>query len=398
VQADLAAAELAGLRRNGTDNFGPGKPGIAGVDTATDTTLVWNRNLTLEQRERSARQRRADGLLSFGNRNAGDADTLQLADSASNRVAEKNPASAFPETSPLFATCMNPNCQTHWLRLWRRRQVPRMEGQWACSAECMQGFVEAAVSRELGGDMPWNTQTHRHRMPLGLILLQQGWITEVQLRAALDAQRTVRKGRIGNWLMRQCNLPEERVTRALAMQWGCPIFPVANHQPESVATLIPRIFLDSYGILPVRVASGRILYLGFEDRIDAAAALAIARMTGLRIETGIVPAAQYLRVHERMMGAAFPKAVLTEAATASAASQIFSQAIERVRPHEAHVVRIHQYLWLRMWRTPVGRTPLQSSIWEGASTGLTAGALPIPRIHQVEDLICRYTQADVEAN
>ena len=398
VQADLTAAEMAALRRNGIDSFTASKLDVAGGNSSlggsTGTTLVWNRNLTLEQRESNARQRRADGLLSVGKRTGG-VDTARPVTGGAEKI---DAVEVLTDSTPMFATCMNQNCQTHWLRLWRRRQVPRMEGQWACSAECMQSFVETAVGRELGGDMPWGAQMHRHRMPLGLILLSQGWITEEQLRAALDAQRTVHKGRIGNWLMRQCNLPEERVTRALAMQWGTPIFPVPNHQPESVATLVPRIFLDSYGILPVRVASGRILYLGFEDRIDSAAALAIARMTGLRVETGIVPAAQYLRVHERMMGAAFPKAVLTEAATATAASQIFSEAIERVRPHEAHVVRIHQYLWLRMWRTPVVRTPLQNSVWDGATVGPTNGALPVPRIHQVEDLICHYVQPDGEVN
>lgn len=396
VQADVTAAELAELRRNGTDIWNQSKPVVAGGDaaSASGTALVWNRNLTLEQRERNARQRRADGLLPLGAMPSANADTIQT---GYDPFARK--ATADTAITPLFATCMNPHCQTNWLRLWRRRQIPRMEGQWACSAECMQTFVEAAVSRELAGDMPWGTQSHRHRMPLGLILLSQGWITEEQLRTALEAQRTVRKGRIGNWLMRQCNLPEERVTRALAMQWGCPIFPVANHQPESVATLVPRLFLDSFGILPVRVASGRILYLGFEDRIDAAAALAIARMTGLRIETGIVPAAQYLRVHERMMNAAFPKAVLTEAATSTAAAQIMSAAIERVKPHEARVVRLHQYLWLRMWRTPLARAPhpKNSSRWDTATTGPAPGSLPVPRIHQVEDLICRYVQPGDEA-
>ncbi len=352
---------------------------------SSGTALLWNRNLTWEQREESARLRRANGLLPW----PGESSTEFAPDYATERTPVVRPAAG---EIPLFATCMNPECETNWLRLWRRRRVPRMEGQWACSAACMHTFVETAVARELTGDMPWEPQPHRHRMPLGLILLRQGCITEEQLRTALEAQRVAGKGRIGAWLMRQCNLPEERVTRALAMQWGCPILPVTIHHPESVATLIPRLFLDSFGLLPIRVASGRILYLGFEDRLDAAATLAISRMTGLRVETGVVPATQYLRAHERMMDAAYPKTVLMEATTALSAADKLTAAIERVRPHEARLVRLHQYFWLRMWRTPVPAAVHHSRLYAGA----TSAPLPVPRIHQVEDVLCRYSAQELE--
>ncbi len=344
--------------------------------------LTWNSNLSWAQREQSARLRRANERLPLQGEE--DAGFLPTDIHSGDEVADE---------APLSSTCMNPHCKTNWLRLWRRRQAPRLEGRWACSAACMRSFVETVVARELAGDMPWEPQRHRHRMPLGLILLGQGWITEEQLRAALEAQRTVGKGRIGAWLMRQCKLPEERVTRALAMQWSCPIFPVAIHQPETVATLIPRLFLDTFGLLPVRVASGRILYLGFEDRLDAAAALAVMRMTGLRIETGVVPATQYLRAHERMMDAAFPKTVLAEASTSQAVADKLTEAIERVRPHEARLVRLHQYLWLRMWRTPMPT----ATHYSASGTGSAIPAVSIPRIHQVEDLLCRYAPAEDEA-
>ena len=32
-------------------------------------------------------------------------------------------------------------------------------------------------------------ESHRHRIPLGLVMLEQGWITSGQLRQALDAQK-----------------------------------------------------------------------------------------------------------------------------------------------------------------------------------------------------------------
>ena len=60
-------------------------------------------------------------------------------------------------------------------------------------------------------------------MPLGLVLLAQGWITHPQLQAALEAQKASGQGRIGDWLQQSCGLPEERVTRGLGVQWSCPV-------------------------------------------------------------------------------------------------------------------------------------------------------------------------------
>jgi hypothetical protein len=283
------------------------------------------------------------------------------------------------ESASLLATCMNPSCGTNWLRLWRNRQQPRFEGQWACSPACMREIIDSAIQREMGDDMRLCPEPHKHRIPLGLVLLSQGWITREQLRAALHAQRTIGKGRIGTWLMQQCGLPEDRVTRALSMQWGCPMFSLSGHQPSSVAVLAPRLLLDTYGILPLRVTAGRIAYLAFEDRIDAVAAHAIARINGLRTETGIVAGSQYLRSHESMMGAAFPKLQVADVADTRALGNVLTETIERLRPSHARLVRLHKYFWLRLWRTPMA----------AATPGVQAALLP--RLHQVEDLLVSYT-------
>ncbi len=316
-------------------------------------------------------------------------NALRLAEKAQSTQQQANWAeialqkdSAIAEqdgSASLLATCMNPNCGTNWLRLWRHRQQPRFEGHWACSPECMQELIDRAVQREMGDDMRLTPEPHKHRIPLGLVLLSQGWITREQLRTALQAQRAVGKGRIGTWLMEQCGLPEERVTRALSMQWGCPMFSLAGHQPSTVAVLAPRLLLDSYGILPLRVSAGRIAYLAFEDRVDAVAAHAIGRMNGLRTETGLVAGSQYLRSHERMMGAAFPKLQVVDVADTRALTGILTDTIERLRPYQARLVRLHKYFWLRVWRTPM------TAAVPGAQTAL------LPRLHQVEDLLVSYT-------
>jgi hypothetical protein len=249
----------------------------------------------------------------------------------------------------ILCTCANPRCSSGWLRLWRSREAPIFEGGWCCSAQCTRERVEAALGREMDarGRAP---ETYRHRIPLGLAMLEQGWITPIELRTALAAQRSAGSGRLGEWLVRQKSASEERVTRALGLQWGCPVLSMEFHNPEDLTALLPRLFIDAFGALPLRVAAGRILYLGFEDRIDPALALATERMTGLHVEAGLVEGALFRPAHALALESRFPPVELIEAATEQSLATALTKALEESRPVEARLVRIHDCVWLRIWR------------------------------------------------
>ncbi len=251
----------------------------------------------------------------------------------------------------IFVTCANPRCGSGWLRLWRRRKTPIFEGGWCCSGACMAARVAAALRREM--DAWGNVQEgHRHRIPLGLTMLEQGWITHHDLRAALAAQRAAGGGRLGGWLVRLGSVSEELVTRALGLQWGCPVLSMELHNREGLTALVPRLFVDAFGALPLRVAAERILYLGFEDHLDPALALAVERMTGLRVESGLVQESLFRPAHARMLEARFPAVELIEAATEPALAAALTKAVERTRPVESRLTRVHDCLWLRMWLRP----------------------------------------------
>ena len=66
--------------------------------------------------------------------------------------------------------------------------MPVFEGGWNCSPQCTEVRMQQAVSREFDGRRV-SFETHRHRIPLGLLMLEQGWITAAQLRGALQAQK-----------------------------------------------------------------------------------------------------------------------------------------------------------------------------------------------------------------
>lgn len=279
----------------------------------------------------------------------------------------------------MLPTCANPRCNSGWLHLWRSRKVPVFEGEWCCSEACTAAQVETAVRREMDARGSLR-EGHRHRIPLGLSMLERGWVTREELQSALTAQRAAGGGRLGGWLVRQHVVSEDLVTRALGLQWACPVLGMEFHNPEGLTGLVPRLFLDAFGALPLRVAAGKILYLGFEDRLDPALALAVERITRLRVEEGLVRESIFRPAHARMLEARFPQAELIEAATEQALATAFTRAIERTRPVEARLGRVHDCLWLRMWlRRQSGPVPQIGAIRDiiGSACALTEDS---PRI------------------
>jgi hypothetical protein len=266
-----------------------------------------------------------------------------------------------------FPRCANPQCVSGWLHLWRSRATPVFEDGWNCSAACTRARVGAALRREIEA-RGTAVERHRHRVPLGLAMLEQGWITAAALRGALEAQRTAGGGRLGQWLIRSRAATESMVTRALALQWNCPVLPLEHHDPEAVASFLPRLFVDALGALPLRVAAGRILYLGFAGQLDPVLALAVERMTGLRVESGLVEEPRFRAAHARMLQTHFPAVELIESRSEASLTQAMARMIERLRPAQSRLVRVHEFFWLRAW--------------SHASTGAAAGP------GEVHDLIC----------
>jgi len=141
------------------------------------------------------------------------------------------------------------------------------------------------------------------------------------------------------------------------LQWSCPVLGIEFHDAEGMTPVLPRFFANASGALPLRVAAGKILYMGFESRPDPVLALAVERMTGLRVETGLVAGSLFRAAHTRLLSAAFPRVELIETASELALIHSMVRAVERLQPVESRLVRVHECLWLRMWLRPQ-RTPV----------------------------------------
>jgi hypothetical protein len=257
----------------------------------------------------------------------------------------------------LIGECANPGCRTGWMHLFRRRSVPAFEGGWTCSRQCTEAVIVAAIRRELEGRGAAR-EAGPHRIPLGLLMLEQGWITGQQLRDAVKAQKAAGMGRVGDWLVTQHATDEATVTRALGLQWSSPVLPAGSSDPAVLAALMPRLFLDAFGVLPLRIAADRILYLGFEQSLDGVLAFAVGRMLNMRVENAIVQSSAFRRFQRAMLAAKFPEVQLVEAISEPAAASLLAHCLERTRPVNARLVRVHDCLWLRMWLSgSSGRLP-----------------------------------------
>jgi hypothetical protein len=214
----------------------------------------------------------------------------------------------------------------------------------------VEALVRAAVRRESGesGAEHYDGE-HRHRMPLGLILLAQGWITNPQLQHALDRQRRTGRGRIGHWLTEECGLDQSSITRGLGVQWGCPVLPMEGFDPERMALAAPRLLVEQLGMVPLRMAGKRTLQLAFAERLDASAALALEHMSGLKVESGLVDPAQWKDAQRRLCVCDFVDADFEQLAEIEALPGRIAAAVNKMQPVASRLVRVHRFYWLRLW-------------------------------------------------
>jgi hypothetical protein len=186
--------------------------------------------------------------------------------------------------------CGEPDCSFRG-RLWRRFRwrhgTIRLHGSAYCAPYCFESAVRRYFDRLCA--MVVSAPPVRHRVPLGLLMISRGQLTNQQLRLALDAQRSNTRHRLGEWLKKLGFATEQQVTAALARQWACPVLtPTANSDPGS-ARLLPYRLLENSRMLPVQfVSSTRTFHLAFCDGIDYVTLYAIEQMLDCRTEPCLV--------------------------------------------------------------------------------------------------------------
>jgi hypothetical protein len=242
----------------------------------------------------------------------------------------------------------------------RSRTRPVFEGRWCCSTACLQARITIAVRREMRTESP--RRPHQHRVPLGLMLLSTGRITQQELQHALQVQCTTGE-RIGEVLIRECGVSELTVAEALATQWSCPVWDVSGLMPDRVAALAPRAVLKRGGILPLRLsmhagsgvasfASEARLSVAFANSIDPQAVFALRKMHDIAVDAGIAPITPWSEAHSRLLETGGVPCHEMECSSASSLERAVVHQLRRLQPVESRWVRLHEVYWLRMWLEP----------------------------------------------
>ncbi len=196
---------------------------------------------------------------------------------------------------------------------------------------------------------------------MGLMLVRQGTITVAQLHTALEEQRRAsqegsEREELGEWLLESGVLAEPALTRALSLQWNCPVFSLDGFEPEAMAAACrdfsPRPSEPSRANL-----GARLLYMAFSGGVDRSLGYAVERMTGLRVAAGIAPDSEFRLARERIFRGGAAGTVPGGSQLLGAGAEI-ARRVEAAQAVESRLVRVHDFFWVRIWRrAPAGPGP-----------------------------------------
>ncbi len=246
-----------------------------------------------------------------------------------------------------LASCSRPQSLWHRLRDHHRPNGTFLQGVFYCQPQCLETALIRQLSRlRIMAPSPQPP----NRIPLGLLMVARGKLTYVEVRAALEAQRRARYGKIGEWIEKLGFATEQEVTTALALQWGCPV--ASSFDPSSVPSpgSIPLPILEAFQMLPLNyVASTNTLYLAFGERVDHAALYAIEKILDCRTQPCVAGRKSIARQLDSMRQMPRPSDVefgpmndLAEMA------RIASSYTARLTPEQVRLSRVGRFIWLRL--------------------------------------------------
>ena len=249
--------------------------------------------------------------------------------------------------------CENPLCPSrHSLRRlmpWRKQEGVTLQGRWYCSLDCFEQAITDVFAGLL--KLPEEPLPRLHRVPLGLLLLGRGVITDAQLKSALEAQRSAGTERLGRWLVRLGVASAEDVAAALAAQWGCATFPLGrDFRYRECAGMLPYALLESSRMIPVRyLSASKLLFVAFSEDIDHTALYAIGQLTGGRTEPCVATETAMESALEEVRAASRPAEIVFETLwdAPEMAHTIRDYAV-KLGAEELMLARPRRFLWVRL--------------------------------------------------
>jgi hypothetical protein len=238
-----------------------------------------------------------------------------------------------------------------WRTLLEQHRGVLLHDQWLCSPGCLDQVLEELLSPLIESTRA-KRGTKAHRFPLGLLMLSLGLISHESLQAALQAQRNAGKGRVGDWLRQQGAATEPQVTRALAMQWALPVYPLEKRDDNlNCAHLVPFPLLDAFQMLPVHGSpAGGLLHVAFSSRVDYTVLYAIEQMLERRTEPCVAQESYIERALQRLRQEGCSTDIrIVGPMEPSIISRATLQEVLRFGTQEVRVVGCADNIWVRLY-------------------------------------------------
>jgi hypothetical protein len=255
--------------------------------------------------------------------------------------------------------CASAEC-THSGKLWsawlHAASAVEFEGRWYCGLPCLKSSVTFRIHTLLASFR--QEKPRAFRLPLGLLLINRGYLSKGQLRSALQQQREFGRGRIGEWLLQLGMVTEEQLTQALGQQWACPVFPLDLQPPKaSWGDLLPVPLLESACAVPVHASpDGRLVHLAFADRVDHTLLYAVEQMLGCRTVACVSSASAIAHFLEHLRRTApREEASFDTVRDPRDMAATISNYAEELQATRISLARAAAYLWVRFHRNRSSR-------------------------------------------
>ncbi len=253
-----------------------------------------------------------------------------------------------------LARCHGTECRSArlWQKIWRRPSGARFHGAWYCAPQCLEDALRQSFAKALA-PVPQKPEVS-HRIPLGLLLLSRGYLTEVQLLSALATQSRRGFGRLGYWLEELGFVTEPQITAALGLQWACPVLPPFAVKDAAGAEMIPFRLLEKFRMLPVRfVPATGVLLVAFSQGVDYSALYAIERVLACRTEPCLLRQSAMDWALERIAETGHPQERYIESAQgAGEMAHTTCEYVLNLRAGEVRIAACGKYVWVRLESAP----------------------------------------------
>lgn len=248
----------------------------------------------------------------------------------------------------LLPRCSREECTTRsgWTGMLHYVSGIRLnEDEWYCSPGCMEEAIEPHLRGSFSYDncpVPIRTTT-----PMGLMMLARGLISDLQLRAALELQRDTGE-RIGACLMRLGHVSTADIASVIATQSGCPVFPADSVQP-ACSMLLPLSLMERYRMVPVHlVAVGRRLFVGFCEKVNHSALIAVEQMLRCETEACVIPDPKFEQVLEFRKADANGEVTVRRPDSAAEAARIIRNYVQQTGAETVRMHTVEGNVWTRL--------------------------------------------------